>query len=72
MKSLLEYRFLVPLALFLGLAPFYPQPHIFEKIRMMSEGTLTRTLDIFDLVWHAWPLALLAFRLARDFRERVA
>ena len=72
MKPLLDYRFLIPLALFLGLAPFYPQPHILEKIRMMSEGTLTRTLDIFDLFWHAWPLALLAYRLARDFRERVA
>lgn len=72
MKSLLEYRFLIPLALFLGFAPFYPQPHIIEKIRMLSDGTLTRPIDIFDLFWHAWPFALLACRFARNVWERGA
>ena len=72
MKNLLEYQFLIPLALFLGFAPFYPQPHIVEKIRMLMEGSLKRPIDIFDLFWHAWPFALLAYKLVRDFTGRTA
>lgn len=71
MKDLLAYRFLVPLALLLGLAPFYPQPHLVEKLGMLMAGTLTGALDIFDLVWHTWPLALLACRIYRDLRQRL-
>ena len=67
-----NYRFLIPLTLFLGLAPFLPQPHIVEKIRMLAAGTLTRPLDIFDLFWHAWPFVLLAYKLARDVAGRKA
>lgn len=70
MKSLLDYRLLVPLALLLGLAPFYPQPHLVEKLGMLLAGALTRPVDIFDVVWHVWPLALLAWRLSRDCRGR--
>ena len=70
MKYLLEYRLLIPLALFLGLAPFYPQPHIVEKLRMLLAGTLKKPLDIFDLVWHTWPFVLLAYRIFRDIRHR--
>lgn len=65
MKSLLEYRILIPLVLLVGLAPFYPQPHLVEKLRMLLAGTLKRPIDIFDLFWHAWPFALLGYRLAR-------
>jgi len=53
------------IALFLGLAPFQPEPHLVEKLRMLAAGTLTRPLDVFDLLWHAAPLALLAAKLAR-------
>lgn len=70
MKNLLDYRLLVPFALLLGLAPFYPQPHLVEKLGMLAAGTLRRPLDIFDLFWHAWPIALLAGRLILDMRRR--
>ena len=47
-------------SLFLGLAPFFPEPHLFEKIKMLFQGTLTRPLDIFDLCLHAaFPVLLL-------------
>jgi len=69
MNTLLEYRVLIPLALLLGFAPFTPEPHIFEKIKMLLAGTLNRPLDIFDLFWHAWPFALLAYRVIRDIRQ---
>jgi hypothetical protein len=66
MGILLEYRFLIPLVLLLGLAPFVPQPHIVEKLAMLKAGTLKRPIDIFDLFWHAWPFALLAYRIIGD------
>ena len=66
MNNLLDYRLLIPIVLILGFAPFYPQPHIVEKIRMLLDGTLIKPLDIFDLVWHAWPFILLAYRILRD------
>jgi hypothetical protein len=56
---------LVPVALLLGLAPFVPEPHLVEKLRMLAAGTLRRPLDIFDLLYHAAPLALLALKLGR-------
>ncbi len=52
--------------LLLGFAPFFPQPHIVEKVRMLMAGTLKRPIDIFDLFWHAWPFVLLAVRIVRD------
>ncbi|MEI7817116.1 MAG: hypothetical protein WCI45_07980 [Desulfuromonadales bacterium] len=70
MKDLLEYKFLIPLVLLLGFAPFFPQPHIVEKIRMLMAGTLRRPLDIFDLAWHAWPFLLLGYRVVRGITAR--
>ena len=69
MKSVLDYRILIPLVLLLGFAPFYPQPHIVEKARMLMAGTLKRPIDIFDLFWHAWPFVLLAVRIVWDIRH---
>lgn len=70
MKNLLGYQFLIPLVLLLGFAPFYPQPHIAEKLRMLLTGTLKKPIDVFDLFWHAWPFALLAYRIFRDIRHQ--
>ena len=70
MKDLLDYRVLVPLVLLLGFAPFFPQPHIVEKLRMLASGTLKRPIDIFDLCWHGWPFALLAYRIIRDLNRQ--
>lgn len=52
-------------ALTLGLAPFYPEPHIVEKIRMLAQGNLKRPIDIFDLAYHALPGLVLPAKLAR-------
>lgn len=52
-------------ALTLGLAPFFPEPHIWEKLKMLAAGTLTRPIDIFDLALHAAPWILLIAKLAR-------
>ena len=55
----------VIIALTLGLAPFVPEPHIWEKIKMLFAGTLVRSLDIFDLFFHGVAWILLGVKLAR-------
>ncbi len=52
-------------ALTLGLAPFVPEPHIWEKLKMLAAGKLTRPMDIFDLAFHALTWLLLVAKLAR-------
>jgi hypothetical protein len=54
---------LLPLAVVLGLAPFRPEPHLVEKLRMLVHGQLTRSLDIFDLLMHGAPLVLVVCKL---------
>jgi hypothetical protein len=51
----------------LGLAPFLPEPHIVEKLRMLVSGTLTKPLDIFDLAFHAIPWVLAIVKAVRMF-----
>ena len=61
---------LVILCLTLGLAPFAPEPHIWEKLKMLAAGTLTRPIDIFDLLLHAFPFLLLALRLLAPYLQK--
>ena len=71
MQNLLNLFDQLPLSLFIiaalaiGLAPFFPEPHLVEKLRMAFAGTLVKPVDIFDLVMHAAPVALLVAKLAR-------
>lgn len=55
---------LLPLAAVLALAPFSPEPHLLEKLRMLFSGTLVRPIDIFDLFLHGTPLLLVLLKLA--------
>ena len=54
---------LLPLAVLMALAPFVPEPHLWEKLKMLAAGTLVRPIDIFDLFLHGAPLVLLALKL---------
>lgn len=60
---------LIAIALWLAVAPVVPEPHLVEKLRMLSQGTLTQPLDIFDLLLHSVPLVLLGVRLWRMWRR---
>ena len=71
LEQLLPYRWLVPVAILLALAPFRPEPHLVEKLRMLFAGTLKRPIDIFDLALHATPLLLLLVRLVGDLLVRL-
>ena len=61
---------LAPIAVWLALAPLLPEPHLVEKLRLLSQGALRRPLDIFDLLLHSVPLLLLVVRLSRDLQRR--
>jgi len=54
-------------AILLGLAPFFPEPHLLEKTRMLLNGTLTKPLDIFDFFLHLSLPALLILKLWRTY-----
>jgi len=65
MKKFLDifpFPILIILALLLGTAPMGAQPHLVEKINMLMAGTLTKPLDIFDLLLHSAPIVLLILK----------
>jgi hypothetical protein len=55
-------------ALVLGLAPFVPEPHLWQKLKMLADGTLSKPIDIFDLFLHGIPVLLLVVKLIRGDR----
>jgi len=68
MRDMLEQlplSYAVIAAATLGLAPFVPEPHIWEKIKMLKAGTLKRPLDWFDLLLHAAPFVVLVAKLGQ-------
>ncbi len=66
----LPLSLLIVLCLTLGLAPFKPEPHLWEKLRWLAAGELTRPIDIFDLLLHGAPWVLLIAKLALLRRPR--
>lgn len=61
----ISLQMIVIACLFLGLAPFVPEPHLWEKLKMLSTGTLVKPLDIFDLLMHGSPFVALILKLMR-------
>ena len=59
----IPYMYIAPLAIFLALAPFLPEPHLWEKLKMLFAGTLVRPIDIFDLFLHGTPLLMLILKM---------
>jgi hypothetical protein len=55
------------LMLTLGLAPFVPEPHIWEKLKMLSAGELRAGIDVFDLFMHGAPFLLAGAKLVEEF-----
>ena len=56
---------LLIIGVLLGLAPMQPEPHLVEKLRMLSQGVLSKPIDIFDLCMHASAPLLLVAKLIR-------
>ena len=58
---------LIIISLTLGLAPFVPEPHVWEKLKMLVDGSLGKPVDIFDLFMHGTPWVLLGLKKVRHF-----
>jgi hypothetical protein len=43
---------------------------VWEKLKMLAAGTLSRPIDIFDLLYHGAPWLLLALKLVRMTQRR--
>lgn len=70
-----RYTMLVIICLTLGLAPFFPEPHIVGKLRWVAGGANGMNLiDWFDLAMHGAPwaglLALLLWDAANLRRKK--
>lgn len=59
----IPFSLLIVVCLTLGLAPFTPEPHLLEKLKMLTAGELVMPIDIFDLALHGTPWILLVFKL---------
>jgi len=57
---------------FMALAPFRPQPHLWEKLGMLADGQLTQGVDIFDLFWHSALLILVVVKIVLAKRKPAA
>lgn len=60
MKLLNDWRLIILLCLSLGLAPFFPEPHIVGKIKWIAGGGNDMALmDWVDVLFHGFPFLLL-------------
>ena len=60
---------LILMAVLMLMAPMRPMPHAIEKLIMLKNGTLTRPMDIFDLLYHLFPTILLVMKIYRNFSK---
>ena len=58
-------------AVFLLFAPFVPEPHLLQKLKMLLAGELVKAIDIVDLFWHGTPISLLFIKLYRQYISKV-
>ena len=61
---------LLIIGVLLGLAPMQPEPHLVEKLRMLSQGVLSKPIDIFDLIMHGSAPLLLGAKIIRVLQLR--
>tara|TARA_R110002049_G_scaffold28296_10_gene97375 strand:+ start:3091 stop:3315 length:225 start_codon:yes stop_codon:yes gene_type:complete len=60
MQLLNDWRLILLLCLTLGLAPFFPEPHIWGKLKWIAGGAAGMTAtDWFDVLLHGFPFLLL-------------
>jgi hypothetical protein len=62
MKVFSDWKLIIIGCLSLGLAPFFPEPHIWGKLKWLAGGAVgMQPLDWFDTLLHGFPWLLLLF-----------
>ena len=60
MKAINDIKTILILCLTLGLAPFFPEPHLWGKIKWIAGGANgMQLMDWFDVLLHGTPYLLL-------------
>ncbi|MCK5399987.1 MAG: hypothetical protein KAJ28_00010 [Flavobacteriaceae bacterium] len=60
MKMINDWKIVILLCLTLGLAPFFPEPHILGKLKWILGGANgMQVMDWFDTLFHGFPFLLL-------------
>ena len=74
MKLLNNIKLIILLCLTLGLAPFFPEPHIWGKLKWIAGGANGMQLkDWFDVLFHGVPwLLLIRVIVIKMFRKNGA
>lgn len=71
MNILNNWRILILLCLTVGLAPYYPEPHLWGKLKWVAGGAVGMTaLDYFDLIFHGLPFLLLIRRVLVELKPK--
>jgi hypothetical protein len=61
MKILNDWKLVIFMCCTLGLAPFFPEPHLWGKMKWIGGGGIgMKPLDWFDALFHGLPWLLLA------------
>ena len=59
-QTINDWKLVLLACLTLGLAPFFPEPHFFGKVRWLAGGAAGMAfMDWFDLFFHGLPWLLL-------------
>jgi hypothetical protein len=68
MRSFFNIRFWLLVSLTLGLAPFFPEPHIWGKLKWLAGGAQgMQLMDWFDLLMHGLPWLFLIASIVLHF-----
>jgi len=60
------------IALTLGLAPFSPEPHVWEKLKWIIDGAAEmRPIDWFDFFLHGTPWVFLIVSITRIIYKKI-
>ena len=71
MNALMNPLLWLLISLTLGLAPFSPEPHIWEKIKWIMAGAEgMRAIDWFDFLLHGTPWVMLVISSIVKFKNK--
>ena len=71
MELLNNCRIIILLCLTLGLAPFFPEPHLWGKLKWIAGGAHgMQPMDYFDLLFHGLPFLLLIRIVFREIQKK--
>jgi hypothetical protein len=70
MDNILTIKNTLILSLTLGLAPFFPEPHLWGKIKWIAGGAVgMQPINWFDFIMHGTPWLLLIIAITRKISQ---